>query len=52
MHVRVDSAYNNEHGEQGEENNRDALTSISGAALVGLDAQRSEVRSHRCVRHS
>ena len=52
MHVRVDSAHDYERGEQGEENHRDALAGISGAALVGFDAQRSEVRFYRCVRHS
>ncbi len=52
MHVRVDSAHDYERGEQDEKNNRDALASFSGAALVGVDAQRSEVRFYRCFRHS
>ena len=49
MHVRVDSAHGYECGEQDEKNNRDALASFSGAALVGFNAQRPEVRFCRVL---
>ena len=52
MHVSIDSARNCERSEQEEKNNPDALASIPGAALVGVDAQRSEIWFYGCFRHS
>ena len=51
-HVGVDCAHHYERSQQDEKNNRDARASFSSAALVGVNAQRSEVRSFRGFRHS
>ena len=52
MHVRVDAAHDQERDDQDGKNNRDDLSGVSGAALVSLDAQPSEVMLYRCFRHS
>ena len=51
MHVCVDSAHDDERGEQDKKDNRDALSSFSRAALVGVDAQPSKVRFYSRSRH-